>query len=158
MNLFTTLVFEGQTTEPPQPDVLLRCQCDFSRPVGDPNGFFPFGKQISCPVRFPDDALAFYFRWSWKCLKLKILSFFQAEGGTEEVKCRYDWHQTATKVTVAIYAKKYDPDLSFVEVNPIRLKTHIYFPAEKGSFNLDLELRGVNILSLLFIGLTFFDS
>jgi len=62
---------------------------------------------------------------------------------SNKVECRYDYHQTATHVTVAIYAKKYDPAVSYVEVNPIRLKVHVYFPAEKGAFDLDAELRGI---------------
>merc|ERR1712098_952865 len=44
----------------------------------------------------------------------------------KEISCRYDWHQTATHVTVAIYAKKYDPEVSFVEVNPVRLVIHLH--------------------------------
>jgi len=59
------------------------------------------------------------------------------------VECRYDMHQTASHVVVAVYAKKYDPLLSHVELNPIRLRVHIYFPLEKGSFDLDTELRGI---------------
>jgi len=65
------------------------------------------------------------------------------ESGSSEVECRYDWHQTATHVTVAIYAKKYDPAISYVEVNPVRLRVHVYFPLEKGAFDLDSELRGI---------------
>jgi len=95
----------------------------------------------------------------WSCCQRKTSEFQQfldqegcdigtctwtrADGKEGVVNCRYDWHQTATHVTVAIYAKKYDPSVSYVEVNPIRLKTHIYFPQEKGSFNLDLELKGL---------------
>jgi len=65
------------------------------------------------------------------------------DGEDGVVNCRYDWHQTATHVTVAIYAKKYDPSVSYVEINPIRLKAHLYFPQEKGAFDLDIELRGL---------------
>lgn len=60
-----------------------------------------------------------------------------------EIECRYDMHQTASHVVVAIYSKKYDSQISYIEVNPIRLKVHIYFPLEKGSFDLDTELRGI---------------
>jgi cysteine/histidine-rich domain-containing protein len=63
--------------------------------------------------------------------------------GSADVECRYDWHQTATHVVTAIYCKNYHPDTSFVEVSPIRLKVHVYFPEQGGSFNLDLELAGV---------------
>lgn len=95
----------------------------------------------------------------WSCCERKTTEFQQfldQEGCTigtclwkkEEpqggaVTCRYDWHQTATHVTVAIYAKKYDPSVSFVELSPVRLRAHLFFPQEKGSFNLDLELRGI---------------
>lgn len=60
------------------------------------------------------------------------------------VKCRWDWHQTSDYVIVSVYAKKYDPTLSFVKVNPIRLNTKLVF-REQGdaTFELDLELRGV---------------
>eukprot|EP00088_Acartia_fossae_P052923 TRINITY_DN599_c0_g1_i1.p1 TRINITY_DN599_c0_g1~~TRINITY_DN599_c0_g1_i1.p1 ORF type:complete len:365 (+),score=62.74 TRINITY_DN599_c0_g1_i1:29-1096(+) len=95
----------------------------------------------------------------WSCCERKTTEFQQfldqegcaigtcawvREDGKEGVvNCRYDWHQTATHVTVAIYAKKYDPNVSYVELNPIRLKAHLFFPQEKGSFNLDIELKGL---------------
>lgn len=60
-----------------------------------------------------------------------------------EIECRHDMHQTASHVVVAIYAKKYDPKISYIEVNPIKLRVHIYFPLEKGSFDLETELRGI---------------
>jgi len=63
--------------------------------------------------------------------------------GSATVKCRYDWHQTATHVTIAIYAKKYDHKSVTLDLNPIRFKFHVYFPEEAGSFDLDLELKGV---------------
>jgi cysteine/histidine-rich domain-containing protein len=47
-------------------------------------------------------------------------------------------------VTVAFYCKKYDPDLSFIDVNPVRLKVHIFFPEMGGAFDLDIELMGVS--------------
>ncbi|KAF9414380.1 hypothetical protein HW555_007694 [Spodoptera exigua] len=60
------------------------------------------------------------------------------------VKCRWDWHQTPDYVIVSVYAKKYDPVLSFVKLNPIRLNTKLVFREQGGaSFDLDLELRGV---------------
>lgn len=61
------------------------------------------------------------------------------------MQCRYDWHQTATNVVVAIYAKKYHPAQSLVEVNPIRLHVNLVFPEQENArFDLDLELRGVS--------------
>jgi len=63
--------------------------------------------------------------------------------GENVVKCRYDWHQTASTVTVAIYCKRYDPFSSTVEVGPIRLRVAIHLPEEGGVFKIDAELKGV---------------
>jgi len=63
--------------------------------------------------------------------------------GSAKVKCRYDWHQTASHVTLAVYAKSYDHKSVTLEVSPVRLKFHVYFPQEAGSFDLDLELKGL---------------
>jgi hypothetical protein len=68
------------------------------------------------------------------------------QGGENAVSCRFDWHQTASKVVVAVYAKNYDPSFSSVEVHPARLKIHAYFPEEGGAFDMDLELKGVRTL------------
>lgn len=68
------------------------------------------------------------------------------------VNCRYDFHQTATDVTVAIYAKMYHYDHSYVKVNPIRLNVLLVFPSQKNAkFELDLELKGVSFRNLLFL-------
>ncbi|XP_031632872.1 cysteine and histidine-rich domain-containing protein [Contarinia nasturtii] len=62
----------------------------------------------------------------------------------EEVKCRYDWHQTASNIVIAIYAKMYHYDKSFIKVNPIRLNVCLVFPQQNDAeFKLDLELRGI---------------
>lgn len=58
--------------------------------------------------------------------------------------CRYDWHQTATHVCVAVYAKLADPTYTYVEVNPIRLNAHIVF-GDATAFTLDVELCGVSL-------------
>jgi len=93
----------------------------------------------------------------WSCCQRKTSEFqhFLDQEGCEigkhkwvddkgkEISCRYDWHQTATHVTVAVYAKKYDPSISFVEVNPVRLVIHLHFPEENANFDLDLELKGI---------------
>ena len=60
------------------------------------------------------------------------------------MECRHDWHQTATHVTIAIYGKKYDPEMSYIELSPVRMKCHIVYPEEGGCFNMDIELRGVS--------------
>jgi len=59
------------------------------------------------------------------------------------VKCRYDWHQTASTVTVAIYCKRYDPAASSVEVGPVRLKVTVDLPELGGAYNMDAELKGI---------------
>jgi len=94
----------------------------------------------------------------WSCCQRKTTEFqhfldqegcdigkhkWTADKKGAEIICRYDWHQTATHVTVAVYAKKYDPLKSFVELNPVRLVAGLHFPVENGSFDLDLELKGV---------------
>nr|ADD37910.1 Cysteine and histidine-rich domain-containing protein 1 [Lepeophtheirus salmonis] len=95
----------------------------------------------------------------WSCCQKKtsdFQSFLNQEGcqrgdhkwikdneGNEKIECRYDWHQTSNTVSLAIYAKKYDPNLSYVEFNPIRLVAHIFFPEQGGAFDMDIELNGV---------------
>lgn len=63
-----------------------------------------------------------------------------------EVKCRLDWHQTAQFVVISVYAKKYDPDTSLIQLSPVRLKISLHFPEEDGSYESDMELRGVSTL------------
>ena len=69
-------------------------------------------------------------------------------------QCRRDWMQTGTHVVVNIYCKKYDPTdetLTYVEVNPVRLRIRIHFPAGGPAYNSDLELRGVSNCKLTFV-------
>lgn len=56
--------------------------------------------------------------------------------------CRFDWHQTATHVCVAVYAKLSDPAPTYVEANPIRLNANIVF-GDENVFTLDIELTGL---------------
>lgn len=64
---------------------------------------------------------------------------------SESLKCRYDWHQTATTVVLAIYAKMYHYAVSRVEVSGVRLRVALVFPQQNDAeFNMDLELRGVS--------------
>lgn len=96
----------------------------------------------------------------WSCCQRKTSDFtvFVAQKGCETglhqwkssdsceqtVKCRYDWHQTGNHVVVAIYAKMYDYRISYVQLNPIRLKVHLVFPQQaNATFDMDLELRGL---------------
>lgn len=67
----------------------------------------------------------------------------ESAGGSASVKCRYDWHQTATHVTVAVYAKNYDHRSVKLQVSPVRLNFTTYFPQEAGSFDMDVELKGL---------------
>lgn len=60
----------------------------------------------------------------------------------EPISCRLDWHQTATKVEVAIYAKRYDPYKSKISLSPVRLKVYIYFPEEEQVFEQLYDLDG----------------
>ena len=44
---------------------------------------------------------------------------------------------------MAVYAKKYHPNISYVELSPVRLVVHLHFPEENANFDLDLELKGI---------------
>lgn len=95
----------------------------------------------------------------WSCCQKKTTDFavfleqpgcsegshvwIQKGSGCKKVKCRMDWHQTATHVIVSVFAKKYNPDLSAVKLNPIHLTVNLYFPEENSWYNLDIELRGI---------------
>ncbi|NP_001123267.2 cysteine and histidine-rich domain (CHORD)-containing 1 [Nasonia vitripennis] len=67
----------------------------------------------------------------------------QKGASNKKVKCRMDWHQTGTHVIVSVYAKKYNPDSSFIKLNPVHLTVDLYFPEENSRYNLDIELRGI---------------
>ena len=60
-----------------------------------------------------------------------------------------DWHQTGTHIYVSVFAKKYNPEASYVKLNPIRLTVELYFPEEDSNYNLDIELKGVSNIQLL---------
>lgn len=69
----------------------------------------------------------------------------QDNDNQKEVQCRYDWHQTGSNVVIAIYAKLYHYEKSFVKVNPIRFNLSLVFPQQNNAeFNMDIELRGVS--------------
>lgn len=60
--------------------------------------------------------------------------------------------QTGTHVIVNIYCKKPDPTnetLTYVEVNPVRLRVKIHSFTGGPSYNSDIELRGVSTWALL---------
>lgn len=54
---------------------------------------------------------------------------------------------------IAIYAKMYHYEKSFIKLNPVRLHVSLVFPQQDDAeFNLDIELRGVSsFVYLLFL-------
>ena len=58
--------------------------------------------------------------------------------------CRYDWHQTASTVTISFYAKVADPTKTCVEVNKVTAKVKIVFDGGKSQFEKFFILRGVS--------------
>eukprot|EP00096_Caligus_rogercresseyi_P010452 TRINITY_DN3814_c0_g2_i1.p1 TRINITY_DN3814_c0_g2~~TRINITY_DN3814_c0_g2_i1.p1 ORF type:complete len:361 (-),score=74.88 TRINITY_DN3814_c0_g2_i1:50-1132(-) len=124
------------------------CKISFGESVSEPDCVFHNGVPVfhegmkfwSCCQRKTSDFQSFLNQEG--CQRGEHKWIKDSEGG-EKIECRYDWHQTANTVTLAIYAKKYDPHKSFVEFNPIRLVAHIFFPEQGGAFDMDLELNGV---------------
>lgn len=98
----------------------------------------------SCCTKRTTDFTAFMNQIGCNTGKHKWIS---TEDNSDKVNCRFDWHQTAANVVLAIYAKLYHYDKSTVKMNPIRLKVTLIFPQQNNSeFNLDLELRGVSFI------------
>lgn len=60
-----------------------------------------------------------------------------------EADCRIDWYQTGPWVVISIYAKKYEPKISFVKLSAIKLSVQLFFPLENLVFFKDMELYGV---------------
>ena len=58
--------------------------------------------------------------------------------------CRIDWHQTASHVTVSVFAKVANPEKSWVEVNHVSLNFNIEYDGGKLVFAKCLILRGVS--------------
>ncbi|KAF4530265.1 hypothetical protein B566_EDAN007306 [Ephemera danica] len=87
----------------------------------------------------------------WSCCMKRTFDFdvFLNQKGCEDpslhkqAMCRYDWHQTASSVVVAIYAKKYSPSFSWVQLSPVRLTLELFFPEQNNYFNMDIELYGL---------------
>ncbi|XP_057380892.1 cysteine and histidine-rich domain-containing protein 1-like isoform X1 [Daphnia carinata] len=74
----------------------------------------------------------------WKTEKEELIK--------KSAQCRQDWMQTGTHVIVNIYCKKPDPSnetLTYVEVNPVRLRVKIHSLTGGPSYNSDIELRGI---------------
>lgn len=98
-------------------------------------------KYWSCCQRKTSDFTAFMNQAGCDIGKHK---WIKDETQTETVKCRWDWHQTATHVVVSVYAKMYDYKRSVVKLNPIRLFVELVFPQQNDNkFTIDLELRGI---------------
>jgi cysteine and histidine-rich domain-containing protein len=60
------------------------------------------------------------------------------------VTCRFDWHQTASNVSVSFYAKLADPAKTFVEVNKVTAKVNIVFGEGGSHFEKLFVLQGVS--------------
>jgi len=61
----------------------------------------------------------------------------------KKVVCRFDWHQTASSVTISFYAKVADPTKTFIEVNKVTAKINIVFDGGKSHFEKFFVLRGI---------------
>ncbi|XP_060879474.1 cysteine and histidine-rich domain-containing protein morgana-like [Metopolophium dirhodum] len=57
--------------------------------------------------------------------------------------CRLDWHQTGPWVVISIFAKKYDPNTSFVKLSPVKLSVELNFPFDNSVFSKNMELYGI---------------
>jgi len=94
----------------------------------------------------------------WSCCKKKTSDFnaFMEQAGCvlgkhrwikESIKwknCyRMDWHQTPLWVEVSIFAKNYDPDLSFVRLSSIKLSFELRFPSDNTMFIKTMSLYGI---------------
>lgn len=125
------------------------CSCSYESPASDTSVcvfhpgvpvFHEGYKFWSCCQKKTSDFSAFLSQVGCESGKHKWIQ----EGEQTNVNCRWDWHQTAANVVVAVYAKNYDYQRSFVKVSPVRLVVKLIFPQqEDAEFNIDLELRGV---------------
>lgn len=66
------------------------------------------------------------------------------DDGEKKVACRFDWHQTASTVSVSFYAKLAEPTKTLVEVNKVTAKVSIVFDGGKSHFEKFFTLRGVS--------------
>ncbi|KAG8453047.1 hypothetical protein GDO86_004745 [Hymenochirus boettgeri] len=94
----------------------------------------------------------------WSCCKRKTSdfnTFLSQEGcvkgthmwtkkddGKKAVLCRQDWHQTGGGVTISIYAKNSQPELSYIEANSTLVNILVIFDGEK-EFQQNVKLWGV---------------
>ncbi|XP_060872749.1 cysteine and histidine-rich domain-containing protein morgana-like isoform X2 [Metopolophium dirhodum] len=54
-----------------------------------------------------------------------------------------DWHQSGPWVVISIFAKKYDPNNSFVKLSPVKLSVELYSPFDNYVFSKNMELYGI---------------
>lgn len=106
-------------------------------------------KYWSCCQRKTSDFTAFMNQAGCDIGKHK---WVKDDSQKQTVKCRWDWHQTASNVVVSVYAKMYDYRRSVIKLNPIRLFVELVFPQENDNkFTIDLELRGVSVEQKYFL-------
>ncbi|XP_013421490.1 cysteine and histidine-rich domain-containing protein 1 isoform X2 [Lingula anatina] len=95
----------------------------------------------------------------WSCCRRKTTEFdnfleqegcargshnwFKKEDSAQKVVCRYDWHQTPSAVSVAVYSKVPVPEKSFVQANAVKLNIHIEFEGGEKIYDNDFILHGV---------------
>nr|XP_018900687.1 PREDICTED: cysteine and histidine-rich domain-containing protein 1 [Bemisia tabaci] len=95
----------------------------------------------------------------WSCCKRKTTDFdvflsqkgctegehlwLKSESSAKNKDLRIDWHQTPSTVTVAIYAKNYDPNVTCVYLTPVRMDLDVFFPADDFTYKKEIELGGV---------------
>lgn len=95
----------------------------------------------------------------WSCCKKKTSDFnvfLEQVGCTQgdhcwltetktqgQTDCRLDWHQTGPWVVISIFAKKYDPNISFVKLSAVKLCVELFFPFENSVFSKNMELYGI---------------
>lgn len=60
-----------------------------------------------------------------------------------QTNCRLDWHQTGPWVVISIFAKKYDPHISFVKLSAVKMSVKLFFPSDNSAFSKNIELYGV---------------
>ncbi|KAF7699745.1 cysteine and histidine-rich domain-containing protein 1a [Silurus meridionalis] len=93
----------------------------------------------------------------WSCCRRKTSDFnaflsqqgcttgahiWRKADGKKVAPCRFDWHQTASHVTISIYAKHSNPELCSVRANRTKVCIRLVFDGEK-EFEQNISLWGV---------------
>lgn len=79
-------------------------------------------------------------------------SVFHPQSSAKNKDLRIDWHQTPSTVTVAIYAKNYDPNVTCVYLTPVRMDLDVFFPADDFTYKKEIELGGVSCIVFRIFG------